>query len=89
MSISSLENSTDAQLLDLLSEMEIMKTIGKHKNIVNLIGCCTQNGNYGLFCSFIPTLLTTDVLTGEDGHILIVFGGGGGVLIFLSNICVK
>lgn len=24
--------------------MNMMKNIGKHKNIVNLIGCCTQNG---------------------------------------------
>ncbi|CAB3989128.1 fibroblast growth factor receptor homolog 1-like isoform X2 [Paramuricea clavata] len=38
------ENSTEAELVDLLSEMNMMKNIGKHKNIVNLIGCCTQNG---------------------------------------------
>lgn len=37
-------NATDRDLADLLSEMEMMKLIGKHKNIINLLGCCTQNG---------------------------------------------
>jgi len=31
-------------MIDLVSEMEIMKMIGKHPNIINLLGCCTQNG---------------------------------------------
>ncbi|KAM9734742.1 LOW QUALITY PROTEIN: fibroblast growth factor receptor 1b, partial [Menidia menidia] len=29
---------------DLISEMEMMKMIGKHKNIINLLGACTQGG---------------------------------------------
>lgn len=35
---------TDDDMMGLISEMEIMKLIGKHKNIVNLLGCCTQRG---------------------------------------------
>lgn len=31
--------------MDLVSEMKVMKTIGKHKNIINLLGVCTQEGN--------------------------------------------
>uniref|UniRef100_A0A671TDK3 Fibroblast growth factor receptor n=1 Tax=Sinocyclocheilus anshuiensis TaxID=1608454 RepID=A0A671TDK3_9TELE len=31
-------------LSDLISEMEMMKIIGKHKNIINLLGACTQDG---------------------------------------------
>jgi len=31
-------------MIDLVSEMEIMKMIGKHVNIINLLGCCTQDG---------------------------------------------
>jgi len=38
------EDATDHELADLVSEMEVMKTIGKHKNIINLIGACTQGG---------------------------------------------
>uniref|UniRef100_A0A8C1VBQ0 Fibroblast growth factor receptor n=1 Tax=Cyprinus carpio TaxID=7962 RepID=A0A8C1VBQ0_CYPCA len=34
----------DKDLSDLVSEMEMMKMIGKHKNIINLLGACTQNG---------------------------------------------
>ena len=30
--------------MDLVSEMEMMKIIGTHQNIINLIGCCTQEG---------------------------------------------
>ena len=37
----------------MLSEMNMMKNIGKHKNIVNLIGCCTQNGKTTFsYCNF-------------------------------------
>uniref|UniRef100_A0A8C4WY24 receptor protein-tyrosine kinase n=3 Tax=Eptatretus burgeri TaxID=7764 RepID=A0A8C4WY24_EPTBU len=38
------DDATDKDLYDLVSEMEMMKTIGKHKNIINLLGACTQNG---------------------------------------------
>ncbi|XP_076334249.1 fibroblast growth factor receptor 2-like isoform X2 [Tachypleus tridentatus] len=35
---------TDQDMLDLVSEMELMKIIGSHMNIINLLGCCTQDG---------------------------------------------
>lgn len=38
------EGHTDAELMDLVSEMEMMKMIGIHINIINLLGCCTQDG---------------------------------------------
>lgn len=31
-------------MIDLVSEMEMMKMIGKHVNIIKLLGCCTQDG---------------------------------------------
>ncbi|XP_071793645.1 fibroblast growth factor receptor-like isoform X3 [Asterias amurensis] len=37
-------NATDRELSDLVSELEMMKMIGKHTNIINLLGCCTQDG---------------------------------------------
>uniref|UniRef100_T1IQE1 receptor protein-tyrosine kinase n=1 Tax=Strigamia maritima TaxID=126957 RepID=T1IQE1_STRMM len=33
-----------AEMADLISEMEIMKLMGKHEHIISLVGCCTQNG---------------------------------------------
>ncbi|XP_060027154.1 fibroblast growth factor receptor 2 isoform X12 [Erinaceus europaeus] len=38
------DDATEKDLSDLVSEMEMMKMIGKHKNITNLLGACTQDG---------------------------------------------
>lgn len=38
------ENASDVELSDLISEMETMKEIGTHKNIVNFLGACTIQG---------------------------------------------
>ncbi|KAK7807246.1 hypothetical protein U0070_003246, partial [Myodes glareolus] len=40
------DDANDQDLLDLVSEMEMMKVIGKHKNIINLLGACTQGGPF-------------------------------------------
>jgi len=37
------DGASEAELADLLHEMETMKKIGRHQNIINLVGCCTQN----------------------------------------------
>lgn len=37
------KSSTDLDLADLVSEMEVLKRI-RDPNIINLLGCCTQNG---------------------------------------------
>ncbi|XP_077073567.1 fibroblast growth factor receptor 2 isoform X15 [Siphateles boraxobius] len=37
-------DATEKDLSDLVSEMEMMKMIGRHKNIINLLGACTQDG---------------------------------------------
>ncbi|XP_054167517.1 fibroblast growth factor receptor 2-like [Oppia nitens] len=34
----------DDEMTNLVSEMEVMKKIGQNINIINLLGCCTQNG---------------------------------------------
>ncbi|KAJ8281438.1 hypothetical protein GJAV_G00067690 [Gymnothorax javanicus] len=38
------DDASDKDLSDLVSEMEMMKMIGRHKNIINLLGACTQDG---------------------------------------------
>nr|XP_033806922.1 fibroblast growth factor receptor 3 isoform X3 [Geotrypetes seraphini] len=38
------DDAIEKDLSDLVSEMEMMKMIGKHKNIINLLGACTQDG---------------------------------------------
>lgn len=40
--------------MDLVSEMEMMKMIGKHINIINLLGCCTQGGPLYVIVEYAP-----------------------------------
>ncbi|EDO43236.1 predicted protein, partial [Nematostella vectensis] len=47
-------DATENELADLLSEMDTMKNIGSHKNIINLIGACTQNGPLYVVVEFAP-----------------------------------
>jgi len=37
-------DASERDVTDLVQEMEMMKLIGRHLNIINLLGCCTQNG---------------------------------------------
>ncbi|XP_063929175.1 fibroblast growth factor receptor 3-like isoform X3 [Zophobas morio] len=48
------EGHTDNEMMDLVSEMEMMKMIGKHINIINLLGCCTQGGPLYVVVEFAP-----------------------------------
>ncbi|KAL6423759.1 hypothetical protein ACFW04_010317 [Cataglyphis niger] len=48
------EGHTDTEMMDLVSEMEMMKMIGKHVNIINLLGACTQNGPLFVVVEFAP-----------------------------------
>lgn len=34
----------DSDMINLVSEMEIMKSIGTHNNVLQLLGCCTRDG---------------------------------------------
>ncbi|XP_061404130.1 fibroblast growth factor receptor 2-like, partial [Lethenteron reissneri] len=38
------DNATDKELSDLVSELELMKSVAKHRNIIGLLGACTQGG---------------------------------------------
>lgn len=48
------EGHTDAEMMDLVSEMEMMKMIGRHVNIINLLGCCTQEGPLFVIVEYAP-----------------------------------
>lgn len=49
------DDATDKDLADLISEMELMKVMDKHKNIINLLGVCTQDGTFPA-CSRSPAV---------------------------------
>jgi fibroblast growth factor receptor 2 len=48
------EGHTDTDVKDLVCEMEVMKMIGKHINIINLLGCCCQNGPLLVIVEYAP-----------------------------------
>ncbi|XP_067615795.1 fibroblast growth factor receptor homolog 1 [Eurosta solidaginis] len=48
------EGHTDDDIASLVREMEVMKIIGKHINIINLLGCCSQSGPLYVIVEFAP-----------------------------------
>ena len=44
----------DDQKREFLEEIEMMKSVGYHRNIVNLIGCCTVTEPLCLIQEFVP-----------------------------------
>jgi serine/threonine protein kinase len=38
------DSRNESDVMDFVKEMEVMKIIGKHENIINLLGCCSQDG---------------------------------------------
>ncbi|XP_063921825.1 receptor-like tyrosine-protein kinase kin-16 isoform X2 [Zophobas morio] len=48
------ENITREAINDFIAEIEIFKTIGKHPNIVALLGCCTVDTPYMMIMEFVP-----------------------------------
>lgn len=48
------EEHTDADMASLVREMEVMKMIGKHINIINLLGCCSQGGPLWVIVEYAP-----------------------------------
>ncbi|XP_055371143.1 fibroblast growth factor receptor homolog 1-like isoform X2 [Condylostylus longicornis] len=48
------ESHGDADIASLVREMEVMKMIGNHINIINLIGCCSQDGPLYVIVEYAP-----------------------------------
>ncbi|XP_065217298.1 fibroblast growth factor receptor homolog 1-like [Planococcus citri] len=38
------DDHLDSDMIDLVSEMELMKLLGSHQHILRLLGCCSQGG---------------------------------------------
>ena len=48
------DDHTNTDMIDLVSETEIIKMIGKHRNILNVLGCCTQGGALFVIVEYVP-----------------------------------
>ena len=42
------------QRREFIQEIQLMKTVGSHKNIVNMLGCCTVQEPMFLLVEYIP-----------------------------------
>ncbi|XP_067616160.1 tyrosine kinase receptor Cad96Ca [Eurosta solidaginis] len=47
------ENATEIEKKDLISELEVMKSLGPHINVVRLLGCCTKKDPILLIIEFV------------------------------------
>ena len=47
------EGHTDAEMIDFVKEMEMMKNIQRHVNIINLLGVCARPVGQQLLVSVI------------------------------------
>ena len=47
------EGHTDQDMIDLISEMDVMKMIGQHINIINLLGVCLLLNYWFTFCIYL------------------------------------
>ncbi|XP_065209433.1 plexin-A4-like [Planococcus citri] len=44
----------DTDMVSLVTEMELLKLIGRHDNVLSLLGCCTQNGPLLVIIEYSP-----------------------------------
>ncbi|XP_029820842.1 fibroblast growth factor receptor 1 [Manacus vitellinus] len=61
-------DATEKDLSDLISEMEMMKMIGKHKNIINLLGACTQDAARNVLVTEDNVMKIADFGLARDIH---------------------
>lgn len=47
------ENATERERSDLLSELNVMKSLGPHPNVVRLLGCCTEREPFFVIMEFV------------------------------------
>lgn len=47
------ENATDKERADLIAELQIMKMLEPHPNVVKLLGCCTEKEPIFLIMEFV------------------------------------
>lgn len=43
------ENAGEQERSDLMQELQVMKMLDPHPNVVRLLGCCTDRGIYFFF----------------------------------------
>ena len=53
-SLDNLDMADSDQRREFLEEIQLMKAVGSHKNIVNMLGCCTVEEPMFLLVEYVP-----------------------------------
>ncbi|CAF0926691.1 unnamed protein product [Rotaria sp. Silwood1] len=66
------DDATSEEIENLLKELSVMKMVGKHTNIISLLGCCTKGGQVMLIVEYAKYGNLRDYLRRKrpSGHIL-------------------
>jgi serine/threonine protein kinase len=66
------EDATSEEIENLLKELSVMKMVGKHVNIISLLGCCTKGGQVMLIVEYAKYGNLRDYLRRKrpPGHVL-------------------
>ncbi len=75
------EGHTDQEMIDLVSEMDMMKMIGRHENVVNIInllGVCTQDGPLYVIVEYAEHGNLRDFLRSFSEASFVISGGNDG-----------
>ncbi|CAF1328939.1 unnamed protein product [Didymodactylos carnosus] len=66
------DDAVPEEIENLLKELSVMKTVGKHPNIINLLGCCTKGGQVILIVEYAKYGNLRDYLRQKrpSGHVL-------------------
>ncbi|XP_065209456.1 plexin-A4-like [Planococcus citri] len=59
---------TDEDMINLVCEMELMKLIGRHDNVLALLGCCTQDGPLFIITEYSSHGNLLDFLRNHNPH---------------------
>ena len=51
VAMKTMKQESSAEKKDLLQELAVMKMLESHPNVVRLLGCCTEKGNFALLPS--------------------------------------
>ena len=49
-----LDDAPNSEKIELLNEIELMKDLNEHSNVVQLLGCCTKGSNIALVMHYFP-----------------------------------
>ena len=79
------DNAPPGESSDLLDELELMKKIKPHSNVINLLGCCTTPGRYNSMSCMLFDNLILHATLGGPVCLIIEYAAHGNLRSFLKS----